>query len=49
MLCKPLRGAGDLIEDYASAIPVEVIGNLLACPMLTVAWLRAWSLAILSA
>ena len=26
------RGGGDLIEDFASAIPVEIIGNLLGVP-----------------
>ena len=26
------RGGGDLIEDFASAIPVEIIGNLLDVP-----------------
>jgi cytochrome P450 len=26
------KGGGDLIEDFASAIPVEVIGNLLGIP-----------------
>lgn len=44
-----LRGAGDLIEDYASAIPVEVIGNLLGVPHADRGPLRAWSLAILGA
>ena len=27
-----VQGGGDLIEDYASAIPVEIIGNLLGVP-----------------
>src|SRR5436190_23880144 len=26
------RGGGDLIEDFASAIPVDIIGNLLGVP-----------------
>jgi cytochrome P450 len=43
------RGGGDLIEDFASAIPVEIIGNLLDVPRDERAPLRAWSLAILGA
>jgi cytochrome P450 len=43
------RGGGDLIEDFASAIPVEIIGNLLAVPRDERAPLRGWSLAILGA
>lgn len=43
------RGAGDLIDDYAAAVPVEVIGNLLAVPPADRAPLRDWSLAILGA
>ncbi len=43
------RGGGDLIADFASAIPVEVIGNLLGVPHAGRAPLRAWSLAILGA
>lgn len=43
------QGGGDLIEDYASAIPVEIIGNLLGVPMADRAPLRGWSLAILGA
>ena len=43
------RGGGDLVEDYASAIPVEVIGNLLDIPTSERAPLRRWSLAILGA
>lgn len=39
----------DLIEDFASAIPVEVIGNLLAVPRSDRGPLREWSLAILGA
>ena len=43
------RGSGDLIEDFASAIPVEIIGNLLDIPQEERGPLRAWSLAILGA
>lgn len=39
----------DLIEDFAAAIPVEVIGNLLRVPREDRGPLRAWSLAILGA
>jgi cytochrome P450 len=39
----------DLIEDFAAAIPVEVIGNLLDVPRAERGPLRGWSLAILSA
>jgi cytochrome P450 len=39
----------DLIEDFAAAIPVEVIGNLLDVPMDERGPLRDWSLAILGA
>jgi len=39
----------DLIGDFAAAIPVEVIGNLLRVPREERAPLRAWSLAILGA
>ena len=44
-----VKGCGDLIEDFASAIPVEVIGNLLGVPHADRAPLRGWSLAILGA
>jgi cytochrome P450 len=43
------KGGGDLIEDFASAIPVEIIGNLLGVPHADRGPLRAWSLAILGA
>jgi len=43
------RGGGDLIDDFASAIPVEIIGNLLAVPHADRGPLREWSLAILGA
>ena len=39
----------DLIEDFASAIPVEVIGNLFLMPHEERGPLRDWSLAILGA
>ena len=43
------RGQFDLIADFAAAIPVEVIGNLLGVPLADRAPLRDWSLAILGA
>ncbi|MBP7567698.1 MAG: cytochrome P450, partial [Burkholderiaceae bacterium] len=43
------RGGGDLIEDFAAAIPVEIIGNLLGVPHADRGPLREWSLAILGA
>jgi len=43
------QGGGDLIEDFASAIPVEIIGNLLGVPHADRGPLRGWSLAILGA
>ncbi len=39
----------DLIADFASAIPIEVIGNLLGVPVADREPLRGWSLAILGA
>jgi cytochrome P450 len=39
----------DLIDDFAAAIPIEVIGNLLDVPHEERAPLREWSLAILGA
>ena len=39
----------DLIEDFAAAIPIEIIGNLLAVPKDERGPLRDWSLAILGA
>ena len=43
------RGAINAIEDFAAAIPVEVIGDLLGVPRNDRAPLRGWSLAILGA
>ena len=43
------QGGGDLVEDFASAIPVEIIGNLLGVPHADRSPLRDWSLAILGA
>ena len=43
------QGGGDLIEDFACAIPVDIIGNLLAIPQSGRGPLRRWSLAILGA
>ena len=40
------KGGVDLIEDFASAISVEVIGNLLGVPQADRAPLCDWSLAI---
>ena len=37
----------DLIADFASAIPIEIIGNMLAVPRAERGPLRRWSLAIL--
>lgn len=39
----------DLIDDFAGAIPVDIIGNLLGVPLEERGPLRAWSLAILGA
>ena len=43
------RGRFDLITDFAAAIPIEVIGNLLGVPRDERGSLRGWSLAILGA
>ena len=39
----------DLIEDFAAAIPIEIIGNLLGVPHDERGPLREWSMAILGA
>jgi cytochrome P450 len=39
----------DLIDDFAAAIPIGIIGNLLGIPQQERGPLRGWSLAILSA
>ncbi len=43
------RDEVDLIEDFASSIPIQIIGNLLDIPEQERAPLRDWSLAILGA
>ena len=43
------KGSVDLIDDFAAAIPIEVIGNLLDVPHEERGPLRDWSLAILGA
>jgi hypothetical protein len=43
------KGEVDLIADFAAAIPIEVIGNLLDVPQDERGPLRGWSLAILGA
>jgi len=43
------KGSADLIPEFAAAVPVEVIGNLLAVPHEERGPLRDWSLAILGA
>jgi cytochrome P450 len=50
MAARTRRGVDvDLIDDFAAAIPIEVIGNLLAVPRDERGPLRDWSLAILGA
>ncbi len=52
LLEKMGNGSGrrvDLIEEYASSIPIQVIGNLLDVPREERGPLRDWSLAILGA
>ena len=44
-----VKGKVDLIDDFAAAIPIEVIGNLLDVPAGEREPLRDWSLAILGA
>jgi cytochrome P450 len=50
-LLDDLEGGGtvDLVEDFASRIPIEVIGNLFDMPHAERGPLRDWSLAILGA
>ena len=43
------KDSADLIEEFAAAIPIEVIGNLLGIPHDERTPLRNWSLAILGA
>ncbi len=43
------KGEADLIEDFAAAIPIEVIGNLFVMPHEERGPLRDWSLSILGA
>ena len=43
------RGTVDLIEDFAAAIPVQLIGDLLGIPQSERGPLRNWSLKILGA
>jgi cytochrome P450 len=43
------KGRADAIEDFAAAIPVEIIGNLLGVPRQDRGPLRGWSRAILGA
>jgi cytochrome P450 len=43
------KGSADLIADFAAAVPIEVIGNLLGVPRDERGALRDWSLAILGA
>jgi cytochrome P450 len=44
-----VQGESDIIRDFAGAIPVEVIGNMLTVPIEERDPLRRWSLAILGA
>lgn len=43
------KGSVELIEDFAGAIPIEIIGNLLGIPHEERGPMRDWSLAILGA
>lgn len=44
-----MRGSMDLIADFAAALPVEIIGDMLGVPRADRGPLRGWSLAILGA
>lgn len=44
-----VRGTFDLIDDFAAAIPIQLIGNLLGIPPTARGSLRQWSLDILGA
>ncbi|MCX8955627.1 cytochrome P450, partial [Ruegeria sp. NA] len=44
-----VKGNVELIEDFAGAIPIEIIDNLLGIPRSERGPLRDWSLAILGA
>ncbi len=48
-LLEKMEGRVDVIDAFATAIPIQVIGNLLDIPMDERAPLRDWSLAILGA
>ena len=48
-LLQALPARADLVADYAAAIPIEIIGNLLRIPQADRDPLRYWSLAILGA
>ena len=43
------RGEIDLIADFAAAIPIQLIGDMLGIPQANASPLRGWSLAILGA
>src|SRR5260221_1854094 len=43
------QGGADLVAEFASVIPIEIIGNLLGVPHGVLESLRRWSLAILGA
>ena len=47
--CMAAAGTVDIIESFAGAIPIEIIGNLLRVPHDERGPLRDWSLAILGA
>jgi cytochrome P450 len=43
------RGGMDLVDDFAAALPVQLIGDMLGVPQTERGPLRGWSLAILGA